>query len=359
LGVLVTIAFIALVFIASKKDSLFFFGLLVLAIPLLPALYIPALGENVFAERYLYLPSFGFVLLLAMALSRSAIYLPERVYGFALPSAVLIGIYAFGTISMNSIWRDNYSLWTHAVKRSPDSATVRINLGCALGEKGLKDEAIEQYLIALDLKPGDKLALYNLAATFYNKGWLDKAIEQYEIILSSDPDYKDARNNLGEAFFVKGWVDKAIAQYETVLRSNPGNAKARSNLGLAFFSKGLTDESIEQYRMALRTRPNSVEAHTNLGLALTEKGLLNEALKEYRTALELDPYYANAHNNLGILYWKKMGQMGPAVEELQLAVKLNPYNVDYKNNLKNATGIKNWLDRAMGEAGKQGVSQAR
>ena len=110
LGVLVTIAFIALVFIASKKDSLFFFGLLVLAIPLLPALYIPALGENVFAERYLYLPSFGFVLLLAMTLSRSAIHLPEKAYGFALPSAVLIGIYAFATISMNSTWRDNYSL---------------------------------------------------------------------------------------------------------------------------------------------------------------------------------------------------------------------------------------------------------
>ena len=66
----VTIAFLLLAFLFMKRDRLIVFGLLWIAVPLLPALYIPSLGENTFAERYLYLPSYGFVLLVSLALPR-------------------------------------------------------------------------------------------------------------------------------------------------------------------------------------------------------------------------------------------------------------------------------------------------
>jgi hypothetical protein len=69
LSLIVTAAFVFLVIISLKKNRMVFFSLLVISLPLLPVFYIPAVGENVFTERYLYLPSFGFALLIALAFS--------------------------------------------------------------------------------------------------------------------------------------------------------------------------------------------------------------------------------------------------------------------------------------------------
>ncbi|MEE9614218.1 MAG: hypothetical protein V3W31_04595, partial [Thermodesulfobacteriota bacterium] len=55
-------AFMAAVWLLMRRSPTAAFGLLLVAVPLLPALYIPALGEHAFAERYLYMPSVGFVI---------------------------------------------------------------------------------------------------------------------------------------------------------------------------------------------------------------------------------------------------------------------------------------------------------
>ena len=69
LSLMATLVFVVLFLIALRKNRVAFLGLLFVAVPLLPVLYIPALGENTFTDRYLYLPSVGYVLLLAIFLS--------------------------------------------------------------------------------------------------------------------------------------------------------------------------------------------------------------------------------------------------------------------------------------------------
>ncbi|MEK9134645.1 MAG: hypothetical protein AAB333_07260, partial [Pseudomonadota bacterium] len=60
-----TLGFIFLMYF-FRRHKLFFLCLLWIVIPLLPVLYIPALGESTFTDRYLYLPSIGFVVLGAL-----------------------------------------------------------------------------------------------------------------------------------------------------------------------------------------------------------------------------------------------------------------------------------------------------
>ena len=59
----------ALIIWAKKVDRVIFFSLLWIVIPLLPALYIPFVGRNPFAERYAYLSSVGFALLMVYSVS--------------------------------------------------------------------------------------------------------------------------------------------------------------------------------------------------------------------------------------------------------------------------------------------------
>ena len=56
---------------------MYFFGLLLLIIPLMPAFYIKGISGKPYAERYLYLPSVGYVLLLAIFLSWARDKLPR------------------------------------------------------------------------------------------------------------------------------------------------------------------------------------------------------------------------------------------------------------------------------------------
>lgn len=68
LSFMAAVVFVVLFAIAFKKNRVAFLGLLFTTVPLLPVLYIPALGEDTFTERYLYLPSVGYAILLAVLL---------------------------------------------------------------------------------------------------------------------------------------------------------------------------------------------------------------------------------------------------------------------------------------------------
>src|SRR5690606_28935328 len=63
IGVTVLLTGVSLLVHGWKRDRLWSVLLLWTAIPLLPVLYVPAMGDSVVAERYMYLSSVGFSLL--------------------------------------------------------------------------------------------------------------------------------------------------------------------------------------------------------------------------------------------------------------------------------------------------------
>jgi hypothetical protein len=121
---------------AYRKNKIFFFGLLLIVIPLLPAFFIKKIGGTPFAERYLYMPSAGFVLILAIFLSWLKKKFPGAGAGITMVFLVILGILIFGTVSRNNVWKDATSLWSDTVRKSPDSAIAHYNLGAAYATEG-------------------------------------------------------------------------------------------------------------------------------------------------------------------------------------------------------------------------------
>jgi hypothetical protein len=78
-GIFFAALFCAAIWYALRRAPLAAFAALWVFIMLLPAMNIYALGRNVFAERYLYLPSFGFCLLAVIMAGAVMKRLPERV----------------------------------------------------------------------------------------------------------------------------------------------------------------------------------------------------------------------------------------------------------------------------------------
>jgi Tfp pilus assembly protein PilF len=265
-GILSVFIILTIMYLASKilSKKIYLFSLCLIVIPLLPALYIPTLGERVFAERYLYLPSFGFVLLLAQLFTEEMASVPQRIFARSVILFIVIGLFFMGTAYRNTIWKDSHTLWLDATKKSPDSAAAHEYLGYAL----------------------------------YSRGWLDQAIGQYRIVLSLDVRRSDTHLNLGVAYALKGWTDKAIEEYKTALTLRPNFAEAHSNLGLAFINKGLLDQAIEECQTALTLNPYLADAHHNLGIAYVIQGRVDEAIKAFNMAVTLNPDNQNYRDNL-------------------------------------------------------------
>jgi len=356
------------------------FGGIWFFITLLPVCHIFPHHE-LLAEHYLYLPSVGICLLLAVVLER---FLKDGRYryGIHLSFVAVLFLFSLRIVDRNRDWRDELTLWEKTVdtvpqcarahsnlgavyegrdmldksidecKRAliinPNYARAHNNLGTAYVGKGRLDEAISEYKKALNIKPRYAKAHYNLGVAYFKWGKLDEAIAEYRQALTIKPRYAEAHSNLGITYVKKGKLDRAISKYKKALSIKPRYADAHYNLGIAYAKKGRLDEAITEYKQAITLKPQNVEARTNLGAAYVKKGRLDEAISEYRNALALKPRYADAHYNLGIAYAKK-GRLDEAITEYKQAITLRPQNVEAYINLGVAYQGKEELDKAISE----------
>ncbi len=319
-SLLVTMVFLTVAFILRKKNPAVFFSLVLIAVPLLPALYIPGLGENSFTERYLYLPSVGFAMLATLGIVRvfSAIGHP------AVAKAILfliIGLFSAGTVLRIPVWKDNLSLWADTLPKAQGSAIPQALMGDAL--LGLKryDEAIGHYEAALRINPNLMVAHLNLGVVYKEKGLLDEAIEQFRIASRLNPRSAGAHTNLGVAYGNKGWNDRAIEEFRTALRLNPYLAGAYMALGDVYSSEDMIDEAIAQYQEAIRINPDFADAYNNLGIAYGRKGMFMKAVELFETAAKLRTDEPAYHYNAARAY-QEMGMGDKAREHLKRAAEL-------------------------------------
>ena len=243
LGIFIAIAFIT-IFVIARNNNILFLGFSILLTPLLPAFYITAIsGESIFAERYLYLPTFGYAIVLAYLYSRAGKFMPRNSTPVILIAVALIGVFSIGTIIRNTAWKDNYSLWSDTVKKSPQSAVAHQYFGYALYSRGNIDEAIPEYQNALELNPELFDARFNLGIAYHSKGLIEQAIEQYRIMLRYYPGSASTYNALGMAYGQVGFLDKAIEHFQAALALDPSNEEARRNLLAAHSIKNQTDSN--------------------------------------------------------------------------------------------------------------------
>ncbi len=271
ISAVVAVLFIIVAVIAYRKNKLLFFGLLLVVLPLVPVFYIKAISMKPFAERYLYLPSVGFVFIPAIFLSWAREKLPGAAKNITIVFIVIVGLYTVGTITRNNVWQNSLNLWSDTVKKSPDSADAHNSLGLA----------------------------------YQSQGQLDRAAAEFQTASRLMPDYAEAHNNLGLAYQSQGQLDRAVAEFQTALRLKPAYAEAHYNLGIAYASQSQLDRAMAEFQAALRLKPDLAEAHNNLGIAYGSQGQLDRAVVEFQTALRLKPDLAEARYNLALAYRKK------------------------------------------------------
>jgi tetratricopeptide (TPR) repeat protein len=239
-----------------KRDRLVFFALVLIVVPLLPLFYIRAIAPLLFAEQHLYLPSLGLSLLIARIVLWAASRDTKIRCGVGLVFCLATFFFSAVTVQRNPVWKDNLSLWSDAVEKSPESAFVHESLAGALLSGGRLDEAIEHYRLTLESDPKPPARTFNnIGIAYSRKGWTDKAIESFSRALSIRPDYARAHIGLGIAYFEKGSTDRSIAEFRRAIEIDPYLIDAYHNLSVAYRSQGRHREADEAMRAASRLNP--------------------------------------------------------------------------------------------------------
>lgn len=282
--------------------------------------------ELVFEHR-LYLPMFGFALLVPYLLFR---FMPQRRNAAILIQVFIILSLSTGTYARNDVWKNRITLWSDVVSKNSASHRAHNGLGLALVEEKKFEEAIDHFSKALEIKPFHSKTYVNLGNALLAQRQVDSAVIQYRRAIELKPGSSEAHNNLGVALARQGNVKQALTHYSESLRIEPDNEEAYNNMGLAFADQGMLKEAVKHYEMALKINPGYAEAHNNLGIALARIGDLKQAVNHFIKALCIKHDFAEANINLGNVM-SMQGRLDDAVSYYLEALRIKPDAEAHKN----------------------------
>jgi Flp pilus assembly protein TadD len=264
LAALVLVAAFALAAWSLRRHPATPIGAALFLLPLLPALYVPVLGENAGAERYAYLPSAGAALVLSAAIDALRARGRRFSAAVAVAAPVVLLWATAATLAQNAVWRDDVTLWSDTVVKVPSSAMAHQALGGALLGAGRIPEAVGALARAVELAPGSAESRVNLASALVAAGRVDEGLAAAEDGVRVLPSVAEAHAILGSALAAKGRFAEAVGAYEHALSLNPSLAAVHNGAAIALVELGRKDRALLHMREAVRLQPENPSFAENL-----------------------------------------------------------------------------------------------
>jgi len=236
------------------------FGIFWFFLTLLPESSLFPLADVVFEHR-LYLPMAGFSIFLV-----SSVYYfwgEKNIKMMVMALTIIVACNSILTYQRNKIWKDDITLWSDVVQKSPHKTRGFNNLGVEHIHRGEIIQAISDFNHAIDVDPGYASA-YNNRAGIYDK-W--------------------------------GNFTQSLADYNTAIKIAPRYAEAYYNRGTTYAERGLFTQAMSDYNKAIDIDPHYAHAYNNRGFIYNRWGNLKQAVSDFNKAIEINPYYTDAYKN--------------------------------------------------------------
>ncbi len=260
LPVLLSILFLAMALFAAKrlfsKYRLVSFSILWFLLTLLPESSILP-QKDVLVEHRLYLPLVGYSVFLV-----SGIYYLCQSRGLTVVM-IIIACYSVMTYQRNEVWKNELTLWTDAIKKSPHKARAYGNRGNAYFNQGDLARAMSDFNKTLEINPGDELAYNNRGKTYQAQGRFAQAMPDYNKAIELNPVYEEAYANRGLAYGQQGDFKKAIIDLSKAIDINPFDVDAYNNRGVAYYKQGHFAQAMSDYDKAIEINPGYLAAYRN------------------------------------------------------------------------------------------------
>jgi len=317
-----------------EGNSTVAFAGLWLLVGVTPALYLRNFGNGDFVrDRYIYLPSAGFAILLAMACRRlPAIknWNAQTVQATAI-AALCVG-YVSASLAQQVYWASDLLVLKRGEALYPDNPYTLAGLSAEYSERGANERAIALAEKVEKEHPELGYAPIALAESYIRAGRFDEGRFWMQRV---SLDY--VRSETGMASFAGlygriGDYEKAFALCSEILTKEPNLYSALYNCGNVHLMAGQYQEAERLLTRAVRLAPEQAAPKHYLGRTLLEEGRTDEARKYLQEAVDLDWKVWDYHYWLGVAL-EKQGSLAAARTEYQQALQLNPDSGDAKIRL--------------------------
>ena len=293
LAVLISIFIImtlgAVAYYFKEKNKLVTFSIILFFITLLPVSNIIPI-QRFISEAYLYLPLLSFAIIAAIIINYLLRAITEKRKALAVFIMILLVVpYTLATIKRNDVWQNEFTLWSHTVKDSPYSSKAHSNFALILQQNKKYDDALQHYLISLQLNPYREGVYFNLATLYEQIRQFDNAVKAYNNSISVNPNFADAHNNLGLLYSKLNQSELALKHLKISLVLQPSNAKFHLNLGSHYNSVNQLNLALQEFKESLKLNPNIAEAHYNIGIIYIKQNRYEDAEYEMEQALAINP----------------------------------------------------------------------
>ncbi len=191
---------------------------------LVPVIGFVQAGLQVRADRYMYIPMVGLLMMLAWGAAGIIEKWPRAKLGIALAASASCIACASAARIQTQYWQNSETLYSRAINVTQDNYVAEYNLG--------------SYLMTVHRGP--------------------EAIPYLEAALRIKPDYPEAENNLGMALGnIPGRLPEALAHFETAVRMKPDLVQAQFNLAVALqHTPGRKSDALRHYEVIQRLQPS-------------------------------------------------------------------------------------------------------
>jgi Flp pilus assembly protein TadD len=283
-------------------------------------------------ERFLFMPSLGFTLILAWGIRRlpTAAWLPM--------TGVIVLAFSAKTVLRNPAWENDQSLALTDVQVSSNSAKANMSAGLSLiaeaskqtdlsSKKQTVDQAIIHLNKALEIYPQYHQACVLKGNALLEIGHAKQALAEYENCLTQFPGFQDIKDNisyLAQQAIQNQNYPLSIKAYEALARVEPNETEHLKMLG-EIYGRYLQQpqQAIKWLNAALQLDPKDTNAMQKIGATYATTGNHAAALDAFKQAYALEPNNAFIVLNLAVTY-RDMGDAETAKQFFERAFQLDP-----------------------------------
>ena len=254
---------------------------------------------SVCAERFLFFASVGFCLVLAIVVTNWQTKKTEgdgeplfssKIWMVIAPVAL---VFLVITYNRNQEWKDNYTLFSADVQKSPENARLNFYLGNEMGtnyaaqapDQGMKNSIVTQSIAylqkAVAIYPHFSDAQVALGSAFFNLKVYDSAEIHHKLALIDDPQNVLALNGLAGIYFMKNNLPAARDILIKDVAINPHSTDIVNNLGLCYMNMHQFDSGIVYFRKVLAIDPSHEESLKNMARSYKMMGV-NDSVQKYQ-----------------------------------------------------------------------------
>ncbi|MEO0234298.1 MAG: hypothetical protein ABIN39_03675 [candidate division WOR-3 bacterium] len=287
---------ILIYFVYRYRDEKFIlFSFLFFVINYIPiSNFIPVL--NLFADRYLFLPSFSFILFSYFVYTKLK-NIGKYIFLFYSICFLIV------TLIYIPNFRSEISLWSYVVKNNPKSVVGTNNLGLYFMKEGNFADAEKNLLKSYELDSLYTNSLINLGTLFASKRDYPRSLYFLEKAKNIEPENVRVLYNLGLTYKNLGMSLKSREMMERIVEISPKSSLAYNNMGASYFEEGYFAEKFLLFYLSAGFF-GFVPVHLD-----NLVGSYENAQKSFEKGLEVDKNYSKLKENVKRVKEKLRGRL--------------------------------------------------